>query len=178
MAYRIKRLTLSQGIHPDAIQVLMFNRNAQKEFVERLNQIQLPCQFQPKVNTFHSYAYSLINDPKHAQIQYQYWTGEHEYRHDIALNNAYNAVKDRTPETEHPLLPEIEECERAIDLWKGKLIPPERAGYSAPMGQFVIDIYKEYERNRAPAPPASPSTTSSLTPSPSCRASAPATAPS
>ena len=62
MAYRIQHLINHHGVRPGAIQVLMFNALARKQFSAHLEKIGLNETQQPTVHTFHSFSFHVINE--------------------------------------------------------------------------------------------------------------------
>src|SRR3972149_489822 len=62
MVYRIKYLVIEQGVPPDNIRFLMFNRLARKQFKEKLTEAGIPFNLQPQVHTFHSFSYQFISE--------------------------------------------------------------------------------------------------------------------
>ena len=61
MAHRIKHLVYELAVPPNAIQVLMFNALARKQFKAHLDVLGMPAYLQPEVHTFHSFSFMLIN---------------------------------------------------------------------------------------------------------------------
>ena len=130
MAYRIKHLVMERNVAPGSIHVLMFNRLARVQFRQRLADIGIPPSHQPPVDTFHSFAYRLIQDMMNAGLvpdSTDFWLngrGEQVWLYvNIAITNL---------ERSRAILPgqvDPEEAMQAIALWKGSLIPPSRAGY-------------------------------------------------
>lgn len=147
MANRVKHLTIDLKVPPRNIRILMFNRFAREEFARKLDEIGLPKEFQPRVNTFHSYAYGIWQSSKTTTANKE-WLGEHEEWQAINLRQTYDTIVNTLPEREQDNVPELEECERAIGLWKSKLILPHNAGYNSPHEDFVTKVYTEYERRR------------------------------
>ena len=140
MAGRIKFLVEHQGIDPKNILVLMYNALARQEFKERLEQLEVPEPLRPPVHTFHSYTFGFINKMIKQGLMPPFvsWTDDgkvHQVIH-LALRNL--GLKGQL---------DPEEVEGAISLWKGSLIPPQRAGcHSKPE---LPKAYAEFERLRA-----------------------------
>lgn len=161
MACRVKELTANRGVPPQAIQVLMYNRLARRQFRQRLAQVGLPRELQPPVDTFHSYAYRLLND----MADREDWTA-HPEQANAGLRQAIQAVIDRhyPPAADADADSRQERRERgeqltahlldpareAIMLWKNANLPPERAGYDADpaTAELYRDIYREFETRR------------------------------
>jgi DNA helicase-2/ATP-dependent DNA helicase PcrA len=62
MAHRIHHLVQNCGLHPNTIQVLMFNALARKQFAIHLDKTGLPENRQPLVHTFHSFSFQVIGE--------------------------------------------------------------------------------------------------------------------
>ncbi len=141
MAYRIIHLLENRGVRKNQIQVLMFNRLASEEFVDKLDQLGLGPSQQPRVNTFHSYAYRVTSLTRNVM-----WFGDYEELAILELRKAISSVTKTLKLSEEEV--DLEEAKRAISLWKGSLIPPCRAGYTGPNGQVYVSIYREFEERR------------------------------
>ena len=141
MAHRIKHLLHERQTSPHQIQVLMFNRYARTQFVEKLAEIGVEEEKRPRVNTFHSYAYSLIKAGGFRQ-----WFGNTEELAHVALLKAKDRVCREFGLCEGDL--DVEEAGKAIGLWKGSLTPPSRAGYDGVYAEAYVSVYKEFERDR------------------------------
>ena len=79
MAHCIKYLVLEEDVRPNAIQVLMFNTLARKQFTSHLHRVGLPETLQPVVHTYHSFSFHIINQMvKSGVLPYntQYWLGD------------------------------------------------------------------------------------------------------
>lgn len=141
MAHRIRHVLESRGVSPRQIQVLMFNRDARNQFVEKMTEIGIDDRKRPRVNTFHSYAYGLLKGQG-----FQQWFGETEELAHLALVRSVEKARRQFALDEDDL--DVDEAGQAISLWKGGLIPPSRAGYSGEFGEAYAAIYKEYEAER------------------------------
>lgn len=141
MAHRIIHLMDNRGVKKHQIQVLMFNRLASEEFVGKLSELGLEKSRQPRVNTFHSYAYRVTN-----LLQKQHWFGDFEEKAVLELRKTIDRVT-RTLELNEDES-DLEEAKRAISLWKGELIPPSRAGYCGPNGKAYVKIFQDFEEQR------------------------------
>ena len=147
MACRIQHLVQECHVAPHAIRVLMFNRLARQQFRTHLDRTGLPDTMQPEVHTFHSYSFRVINTMVRIGVLpglTQFWTGEKEELVWLTAKRAIECLERKgcippnTIETENTL--------NAISLWKGALLPPNRAGsWSTPMMHLV---YEEFERMR------------------------------
>jgi DNA helicase-2/ATP-dependent DNA helicase PcrA len=147
MAYRIQYLVEKCHVAPHSIRVLMFNRLAREQFRAHLDQTGLPDTLQPEVHTFHSFSFQIINTMVRIGVLpglTQFWTGEKEELVWLIVKRAIESL-----ERSHHIPPnsiEVEDVLHAISLWKGALLPPERAGsWSSPLDQLV---YAEFERMR------------------------------
>jgi DNA helicase-2/ATP-dependent DNA helicase PcrA len=147
MAHRIRHLVQDSHVRPNTIQVLMFNSLARKQFTSHLNKVGLPENLQPNVHTFHSFCFHLINQSIKGGLlpaSMQYWLADKTELIWLTVKRSItNLEKSKRfqPETIDP-----EEALSAISLWKGALIPPERAGsYTSP---YLPLIYREFENLR------------------------------
>ena len=147
MVKRIRYLVEKHGVPPSSIQVLMFNRLAKEQFVNRIEAEGVPHGSSVRVNTFHSFAYQTYNRlVGHGIVaQPDFWTGDREeiYRSRIrmAVQEVQRRIQDQT------LNPE--DAEQAISLWKASMIPPERAGHR--FNSAYVAVYTRYEQLRAEA---------------------------
>jgi len=141
MAFRIEHLMKERRVTKRQIQVLMFNHLARNQFMEKLAQLGISRNRQPQVNTFHSYAYRVANLKPHKQ-----WFGEYKELADLELKRSISSVLKQHEMSEEEI--DFEDAARAIDLWKGALIPPDRAGYSGPNANIYVAIYQEFEERR------------------------------
>ncbi|MCY4438048.1 MAG: ATP-dependent helicase [Chloroflexi bacterium] len=141
MAYRIKHLLQEHQVASHQIQVLMFNRYAREQFIEKLTEIGVSEGQQPPVQTFHGYSYGVINT-----LGYRTWIGDSEGLAHLALKKAISQVC-RTKRLDEDEI-DVAEAGLAIGLWKGTLTPPSQAGYHGEGGDNYIAVYKEYEEIR------------------------------
>ena len=147
MAFRIQHLVQDCHISPHAIRVLMFNRLARQQFRAHLDRTGLPDVLQPEVHTFHSFSFQVINEMVRIGVLpglTQFWTGEKEELVWLTVKRAINALEQQGQIGTNTI--ESEDALHAISLWKGALLPPERAGsWSNPRMQLV---YAAFERLR------------------------------
>ena len=150
MAHRIRHLVQDCGVRPAAIQVLMFNALARKQFSSHLAKVGLPENHQPIVHTFHSFSFHVINQMVKSGVlpsSTQFWLADKTELIWLTVKRAITSLEKarRIPlEAFDP-----EEALSAISLWKGSLIPPERAGsYTSPLLPLV---YQEFELLRREA---------------------------
>ena len=141
MVYRICHLIRNRGIKKHQIQVLMFNRLARIEFIDKLAEQGLSRGEQPHVDTFHSYAYRVAQANENIQ-----WFGEYEGLATLELRRSIDTVIKKLRLEEDEL--GLEDARRAISLWKGALIRPSEAGYTGPNGEAFVSIYREFEERR------------------------------
>jgi DNA helicase-2/ATP-dependent DNA helicase PcrA len=147
MACRIQHLVQECHVAPHAIRVLMFNRLARQQFHTHLDRTGLPDTMQPEIHTFHSFSFQVINTMVRIGVLpglTQFWTGEKEELIWLTAKRAAESL-----ERQHQIPPNTIETEatlNAISLWKGALLPPNRAGsWSSPNMQLV---YAEFEKMR------------------------------
>lgn len=147
LAYRVQRLVTDEQVKPTRIRVLMFNRLARLQFADKLTKIGLPTALQPKVNTFHSFALQFIKFltergryPGYQEI----WGNEKE---ELVRIHTHRAIRNLSREGRIARDDyDVDEIMDAISLWKGALIPPERAGHRHEPS--FAQIYREYEQLR------------------------------
>jgi DNA helicase-2/ATP-dependent DNA helicase PcrA len=147
LVFRVKHLIEDLHTNPSSIQILMFNRLARQQFVERMQEVGILSTLQPRVDTFHSFSYSFIQDlivkgllPGNIEL----WIEEREEKNRIVLHKVIARL-----EKERAIPPEsvdIEEAIQAIQLWKGSLIPPTRAGYKG--NNYFPLVYSAFEKER------------------------------
>lgn len=142
MALRIEHLMKDRGVPRHQIQVLMFNHLARNQFKDKLVELGISRNRQPRVDTFHSYAYRVTN-----LASYQKWLGEYEELANFNLKRTISAVLKAHELSEEEV--DFEDAARAISLWKGALIPPDRAAYSGPNANIHVAIYQEFEERRS-----------------------------
>src|SRR3990172_23372 len=149
MVYRIKYLVIEQGVTPDNIRVLMFNRLARKQFKEKLTEAGIPFNLQPQVHTFHSFSYQFISEMIATGLlpgQIDIWAEDKAELVRIYVHRAINNLvsRKRIP----PDLVDPDDAIEAIGLWKGSLIPPlpSRAGYRG--NPYISLVYEEFESLR------------------------------
>jgi len=147
MACRIQHLVQECHVAPHAMRVLMFNALARQQFRSHLEQTGLPDVLQPEVHTFHSFSYQVIREMVRMDVLpglTQFWTGEKEELIWLTVKRAIESLerKKQIP----PESVESEEALNAISLWKGALLPPDRAGsYASP---YLPLVYAEFEQQR------------------------------
>jgi DNA helicase-2/ATP-dependent DNA helicase PcrA len=147
LAARIEHLIRARQADPGAIQVLMFNALARRQFRAHLSALGLPEELQPEVDTFHSHSYRVIRKLTRKGFLpelTQYWLGDRQELVWLTVKRAITNLERKNrirPGTVDP-----ERALNAIGLWKGALLPPSRAGAQRfPELQLV---YEEFERLR------------------------------
>lgn len=147
MVHRIDHLIQNLGLSPGSILVVMFNKSARFQFKDKLNQIGLPLQRQPQIHTFHSCAYKIIDDAVAKNLLPSFkniWIEDKAEQARFTVHRAIKHLEDRKIIPLDSIDPE--EALDAIGLWKGSLIPPQRAGYKGRMD--LPSVYAEYEQMR------------------------------
>lgn len=146
MAHRLKYL-IEQGHRSDSMLVLMFNRLAREQFETRLDRIGIPANNAPKVRTFHALAYNFITDLKKVGLlspEFDMWIGDKEELVRINVHRAIDSlINEGKIESDQV---DVDEALAAISLWKGSLIPPERAGYRGDPAMPLV--YERFEAIR------------------------------
>lgn len=147
MALRIKNLVIEQNVPPEKILVLMFNRLARQQFSERLLATRLSPSQQPKIYTFHAFAYRFIKEmerigviPRHMDL----WINGRAELERIYISKAIENLERR--KVIRPSEIDLQEAVNAISLWKSFLIPPESAGHH--VNQNIAAVYAEFESLR------------------------------
>jgi DNA helicase-2/ATP-dependent DNA helicase PcrA len=147
MACRIQYLVQECHVAPHTIRVLMFNRLARQQFCTHLDRTGLPDTMQPEVHTFHSFSFQIINTMVRIGVLpglTQFWTGEKEELVWLTAKRAIESLERKGCIVPNTI--ETEDALNAISLWKGALLPPNRAGsWSMPMMYLV---YEEFEQMR------------------------------
>lgn len=146
MALRIKHLIEDRGVAPRRIRVLMFNRLANRQFQDRLTSLGITGRQAPLVSTFHSFAYQFVQKAitdGHLPAQ-EFWTGRQEERVRLLVLRTIQDLVKAKKIPEHSV--DVETAIEAIALWKGALIPPNRAGHRS--NTYLPAVYRRYERSR------------------------------
>jgi len=148
LVYRIKHLVVDEQASPASIQVLMFNSAARKEFKKyMLEKANIPQALQPKVDTFHSFAYGFVQDiivSGRLPGNWDFWTEDKEEKARLTLNRIIETLEKAHVIPANSV--DSEEAYQAIQLWKGSLIPPPRAGYRG--NNSMPRVYDAFERER------------------------------
>ncbi len=146
LAYRIKHIIENKHCAPTAIQVLMFNSLARKQFYKTLDKVGLPQNLQPSVHTFHSFSFQVIHEAiKQGYLapKTQFWLSD---KSEFIWMSIKRIISDM--EKAHQIQPESVDPEQvlhAIGLWKSSLIPPERAGsLTQPILPIVYGRFENY----------------------------------
>lgn len=147
LVHRIKHLTLDLGVDHQRIRVLMFNRFARQQFQDRMVAIGIPAHNQPTIHTFHSFAFHFIKEMMalgKLPGNLEFWLDEKEELIRLSVHRAITNL-ERSSQIE-PEKIDPDEALQAIQLWKGSLIPPDRAGYRGTSGAPLV--YAEFEKLR------------------------------
>jgi DNA helicase-2/ATP-dependent DNA helicase PcrA len=146
MVARVAHLLREQNLNAGSICILMFNVRARQQFEDKLAEA-LPPHQRPKAMTFHSFAYSQIQ----RAIGYgllpassDFWVDDRE---EMVRRTVHAAINDLVRQgVIEPQSVDPEQALESIGLWKGSLIPHERAGHRT-NGRLPL-VYREFERLR------------------------------
>ncbi len=147
MVHRVKHLVENLGVHPRRIGIFMFNRRARNQFHERLAEV-IEARDRPEVHTFHSFAYNLLTAASQRSLleaSKEVWTGDKE---ELVRIYVHRAISDLVKQG--VLFPDSVDPDEAIEciaLWKGSLIPPNRAGHR--LNPDLALVYKQFEALRS-----------------------------
>ena len=147
LAYRIKHLIINEQVTPSSIRVLMFNALARKQFRRHLDRVGLPETNQPEIHTFHSFCYQIIRRQVSDGVLpefIQFWLGDKEELIWLTVKRAISNL-ERSRRIPYAAV-DPDEGMTAISLWKGALLPPDRAGSRS--SQYLPLVYEEFERQR------------------------------
>jgi DNA helicase-2/ATP-dependent DNA helicase PcrA len=137
---------LEQGVQPERICVLQFNKRAQLDFREKLNRTGVSGAARVQVCTFHGFALKVINwsSRKMGVPPKRIWTDEQIVYH---VNAAIDLLvqEGMLSEAEAEAIDQ-EEVASAIELWKSCMVVPENAGHR---GDTNIElVYQNFEALR------------------------------
>lgn len=147
MVHRVRHLVLEQNISPRKICILMFNRRARYQFKDKLEEIIENQSQRPDVHTFHSFGYKLISlasDLGSLPHLRDTWIGDREEMTRRTVHQAVDNLEKRSAIAPDAI--DVDEALEMISLWKGSLIPPERAGHRN--NDKLVLVYEEFERLR------------------------------
>ncbi|MCX6016536.1 MAG: UvrD-helicase domain-containing protein [Chloroflexales bacterium] len=148
MAHRAFQL-LQSGTPKTAIQIVMFNVLARKQFTAKLIEIGLVQHLHPGVDTFHSMTYKIMQRAVEAGLMaepQELWTADDSEMGRILAHRTIQALEKEgvfplnTIDTEIALM--------AISLWKSELIPPDRARAMSNGETGLVDVYVRFEAER------------------------------
>ncbi len=148
MAHRAFQL-LQSGTPKTAIQIVMFNVLARKQFTAKLIEIGLAQHLHPGVDTFHSMTYKIMQRAVEAGLMaepQELWTADDSEMGRILAHRTIQALEKEgvfplnTIDTEIALM--------AISLWKSELIPPDRARAMSNGETGLVDVYVRFEAER------------------------------
>jgi DNA helicase-2/ATP-dependent DNA helicase PcrA len=148
MVHRIMHL-LGTGVTRSAVQVVMFNVLARKQFADKLTDIGCTPREQPAIDTFHSCAYRIIKRAIDAGIyaapKEQWIEDDSEQARLLVHRVVQNLEREGVIQ---PNTVDVELALSAIGLWKGELIPAERAHAACSGDSALIDVYVRFEHER------------------------------
>lgn len=141
---RVEHLVRARHVPPERILVLMFNALARKQFREKAAAVGLPAASTKLVHTFHSYAYTVLRRANRLPPASDIWIADKAELQRRCVHAAITELvrADRIGDGEI----DPEEALSAIGMWKGALVPPERAGYRG--HPAMPEVYRAYERLR------------------------------
>lgn len=148
MVHRIMHL-LGTGVSRSAVQVVMFNVLARKQFAAKLTEVGCPPREHPSVDTFHSCAYRIIKraiDTGIYAAPKEQWIEDDSEQARLLV---HRVVKNLEREgVIQPNTIDVELALSAIGLWKGELIPAERAHAACSGDSGLIDVFVRFEHER------------------------------
>ena len=106
----------------------MFNALARKQFRKHLIRVGLSDSLQPEVDTFHSFCYRILRRQIGDGVlpeTIQFWLRDKEELILLTVKRAINNL-ERTRQIPYAAV-DPDEALTAINLWKGALLPPDRA---------------------------------------------------
>jgi DNA helicase-2/ATP-dependent DNA helicase PcrA len=148
MVHRVLHL-LANGMTRTAVQVVMFNVLARKQFAAKLDEAGCATREQPAIDTFHSCAFRIIKRAIDAGIYAEpkeQWIEDDTEQARILVNRVV-----KTLEREGVIQPntiDIEVALAAIGLWKGELVPADRAHAACSGDGALVDVYLRFEQER------------------------------
>ena len=146
MGLRVYHLAKSQQVEARTIRVLTFNRLASQQFKAKLDLLGMRRKECPYVSTFHAFAYQFVQMALKDGFlpKGEFWIGKEEEKARMLVLRTMQelAKKQKIPEGAI----DVEEAMEAISLWKGALIPPERAGHHT--NKFLPLVYAQFEKKR------------------------------
>jgi DNA helicase-2/ATP-dependent DNA helicase PcrA len=146
MVHRIKHLIDVHKVDPKKIRVLMFNTFASDQFKEKVKE-NIVTVAHPYISTFHSFSFQFIQKAiKDGVLQpLNLWIGDEYERYPLALKRVIVNLEQSKKIKQNSA--DLEDALKAIGLWKGALIPPDRAGHR--YNDNLPIVYKAYEAHRA-----------------------------
>jgi DNA helicase II / ATP-dependent DNA helicase PcrA len=145
MVHRVKHLLLEERVSKDEICILMFNKLAREQFRQKLEK-ELPTDSRPEAHSFHSFSYMLIRGmvAKGLMPDRKLWGEDKNYLIHQTVHTSINGLVSQG--IVQPDSIDAEKALEAIGLWKGSLIPPDRAGHRE--SPYLPRVYKEFEQLR------------------------------
>lgn len=153
MVYRAKHLVEDVGIDPATIDVYMFNKDAGRQFAERLARVMPGQNWSDRVHTFHAAALGIIAKGERRGVIPPYaekWldaAGETKQRR--LLNSIIRRMVREGVAKEGELT--VEEAIQTIGRWKASLVGVDQVetSHDQPYGRVYTEF--EEERRRIPA---------------------------
>lgn len=146
MVYRLEYLLRKQGADARKIRVLMFNKWARVQFETNLQKVGIsPSELKPF--TFHSYALGILSALNHKGRLPEKMKIIGDESTELSRRLAHKAIRELEKEK---IIPEkevdIDDVVQSISLWKGALIPSDRAGHRT--NSHLPLVYARYETIR------------------------------
>lgn len=121
---RVEYLIKNQNINPDDILILMYNKDAQVTFENKLAKIK-GLGNKPQVKTFHSFAKAVLD-----KNDIQYCRGRHELLDMLSTKKLLKQAYIENSPHKAPDVNDIEELELFISICKANNIAPESCEHS------------------------------------------------
>lgn len=147
MVYWTHHLIMNHKVDPKSIRILMFNALARNQFREKINDLISDPNQRPQVHTFHSFSYQVIQEAIARKIlpeKLDKWLEEKEEQVRWSLFKVIQNLERQ--EYIEPGDVDVDLAMTSISLWKGSLIPPDRAGHRT--NPNIPLVYKDYEHMR------------------------------
>ena len=139
LVHRVEWL-VGRGVAPATIQVVMFNKAVQETCTQRLKAKGIGTGISGvRVNTFDSLAKRLI----HAAIgrnltREMYFEDREDFGRRARLNHVHKQFREQ--------IEDVEDLERAMDVWRAHLIPPKKARF--PSNPAIVEAFAAFEELR------------------------------
>ncbi len=140
MAHRIAWLVREQGVPPNLIRAVMYNKSAQLDFVRKLEALGLG---EVKVQTFHAMGWALLGYASKQGLLPQLRLVSTSREHFRLIRQAIRKVKDERRDELGFRSIDADDVMEAIGAWKAMLTPPERAGHASdPALSWVYEAFE------------------------------------